>query len=194
MNYTCTMSDGATEIHLGISQALADLHALENWPYIEMTRGSCWAHVLIKNALVHISQIPGIENYRNRLMMLTDFKAYHQCSSKEQFDANCALFYEKYCNHEILSVKTAALSIYKAYLHPMAPKREFFAGSLPLQNMNNCGLESQNKELKKVVKTKGPFSRLVDRLGNYVEQTSRSYNPVYGPSTVKWSHVKMKGG
>ncbi len=54
----------------------------------------------------------------------------------------------------------------------MAAKQNFYAGSLPLQNVNNNGLEAQNKELKKIVKTKGPFSNLVERIGIYVDQIS----------------------
>jgi hypothetical protein len=97
--------------------------------------------------------------------MFTYFKVFHQCSSKDQFNALAVLFKKKYCDHDIMPAKTAALSIYKAYLHPMAAKQNFYAGSLPLQNVNNCGLEAQNKELKKIVKTKGPFSNLVERIG-----------------------------
>jgi hypothetical protein len=186
-NYRSTMSDGASEIDLGISQALEAIHAQEKWAYVRPKRGSCWSHVLIKNALVHISKIPGNENHRVRVMMLTDFKVIHQCSSDEQFNAVADLFKKKYCDHDILSVKTAALSIYKAYLDPNAAKKNQYAGSLPLENMNNCGLESQNKNMKRIVKTKGPFSRFVDRVVAYLEQTSRSYNTAYGPSTVIWA-------
>jgi hypothetical protein len=99
---------------LVINQALSDLHAKENWPYLGLIRGSCWAHVLIKNVLVHISKIPGKENNRLRLMMFTDIKVVHQCSSKEQFDAVSVLFKKKYCDHNIIPARTAAIFIYKA--------------------------------------------------------------------------------
>jgi hypothetical protein len=46
--------------------------------------------------------------------MFTDIKVVHQCSSKEQFDAVSVLFKKKYCDHNIIPARTAAIFIYKA--------------------------------------------------------------------------------
>jgi hypothetical protein len=140
------MSDGATEIDLGITQALGDIFANFKWPnYTRILRGSCWSHVYIKNVLIHISRITGgKKNDFIRLRMLTDFKVLHQCSSQEQFDKAASFYSELYCNHELPAVQIAAVAITRAYLNNKAVKRNFFAGSMPRQNLNNCGLESKN--------------------------------------------------
>ena len=96
--------------------------------------------------------------------MEIDFNALHQSSSVEMFIAGVALWFAHYhTNHTDVAIKAVALAIYESFLSSKSTLRNFFMGSFEpfaTLNMNNCGVEERNGNLKAIVGVEqdvGPF-------------------------------------
>jgi hypothetical protein len=152
-------------------------------PGEEPVRLMCWMHAIIKKLLVVNKQIishPGcteeeIQRCKSQKhFMCRDFKALHCCSSKEQFDHVCHLWYGKYVDgmlNERHNMAPRLDAFYKTYA-VNGRLSLWFAGAAKDHNMNNNGLECHNRKIKETVGVAASLPNFVTNVGKYLSDNS----------------------
>jgi hypothetical protein len=80
---------------------------------------------------------------------------------------------------------------YNTYCENNSTIRNYYAGAAPGRCINNCGLENQNKELKKLVGNAASLNNFFNGTAEYLHNTSMARDPLYENNIKFEDDVKM---